>query len=388
MVETITYSLKSQQHNSDQYYRDIAAFTDMVLTHVRSAAGQTLNDFQQHIIDHHLEILRSEPEYILDFLMLGMLYRLYAADAVQLARPPQKLLAWLFRIRQQHRTLKPLIDFLRGFLSGLLLPDGKNTQAPPSSNNFVQLLGWMQATGEFPEETKRLSLWDSYLSTLTSNEQTIIIQQAASLAEWFATNSESALGQYTPNVEKFLKEKHPAYQWREDRFFCGRKREEYHLNMMGTEILNRAFRDQFLATKIKIVLLPPCMKAHQDDSCQAKPSPFGDSCAHCTPSCRIHQITLLGEKHGFKVSIIPHELSVFSTGELEAPSQGSIGLVGVSCPVTNVTGGWETKNLGIPAQGVLLDYCGCHWHWHPEGIPTDININQLLRVISPRTPQE
>jgi hypothetical protein len=190
------------------------------------------------------------------------------------------------------------------------------------------------------------------------------------------------LGKYTPNVDRFLEEKHPEYQWREDRFFCGRKREEYHLNMVGTEILNRAFRADFLETETKIVLLPPCMKARQDGSCQAVPSPFGDQCAHCTPGCRIHQATLLGEKYGFGVTIIPHELSVFSSGKIKAPKKRAIGIVGVSCPLTNVTGGWETKDLGVPAQGVLLDYCGCHWHWHPqEGIPTDINFNQLLKII-------
>lgn len=58
------------------------------------------------------------------------------------------------------------------------------------------------------------------------------------------------------------------------------------------------------------------------------------------------------------------------------------GIVGVSCPLTNVTGGWETRALGIPAQAVLLDYCGCSWHWRPgEGIMTDINLRQLLRTV-------
>jgi hypothetical protein len=39
------------------------------------------------------------------------------------------------------------------------------------------------------------------------------------------------------------------------------------------------------------------------------------------------------------------------------------------------------KRLYVPAQGLLLDYCGCKWHWHKDGIPTDINFNQLLRLM-------
>jgi hypothetical protein len=78
---------------------------------------------------------------------------------------------------------------------------------------------------------------------------------------------------------------------------------------------------------------------------------------------------------------LPHELSVFASGTVEPMNGGQAGVVGISCVLTNPSGGWETKDLGIPAQGVLLDYCGCPWHWHEEGFPTDINLRQLLAVI-------
>jgi uncharacterized protein len=49
--------------------------------------------------------------------------------------------------------------------------------------------------------------------------------------------------------------------------------------------------------------------------------------------------------------------------------------------LTNIQGGWDVRDLGIPAQGLLLDYCGCSYHWHEEGIPTDIDIHRLLEVV-------
>jgi hypothetical protein len=384
MVEIITYSLKNEQKNSDQYYQDVAAFADLVIQTARDKTEGILQPFQNHIQQKKLEILRTEPEYLFEFVTLGMLYKIYAGEALEIAQPTRKVLSWLYTMRTNYRTFKPLFDWFRGKLSGLLIRPKPPHPAPRVSfDNLAQLLNWMEATGEFTEETERLALWADYLETLPAEEQAKCLEAALSLAGWFTTESEKHLGKYTPNVETFLRETHPSYTWREDRFFCGRKREEYHLNMVGTEVLNRAFRETFLALENKVVLLPPCMKAKQDGTCQAVASPFGDLCAHCTTTCRIHQITQLGEKYGFKVAIIPHELSVFSSGEMKAPSDQKIGIVGVSCPVTNVTGGWETKKLGIPAQGVLLDYCGCYWHWHDKGIPTDINLNQLLNVISP-----
>ncbi len=153
------------------------------------------------------------------------------------------------------------------------------------------------------------------------------------------------------------------------------------MNMVGTEILNQAFREAFLGTTRRVALVPPCMKAKPDDECQAQMTPHGARCAGCTPACRVHQLTKLGQKHGFEALIMPHELSIFSSGAVKPVENGAVGVIGVSCVLTNPSGGWETKAMDVPAQGVLLDYCGCRYHWHKEGFPTDININQLLRVL-------
>ncbi|MBN1304969.1 MAG: hypothetical protein JXA13_11090 [Anaerolineales bacterium] len=77
------------------------------------------------------------------------------------------------------------------------------------------------------------------------------------------------------------------------------------------------------------------------------------------------------------------KLSVFSNGEPKLDPQDIPGIVGISCPLTNVSGGWETKTMGLPAQGLLLDYCGCPWHWEldSQGFPTAINLRQLLKLI-------
>jgi hypothetical protein len=36
--------------------------------------------------------------------------------------------------------------------------------------------------------------------------------------------------------------------------------------------------------------------------------------------------------------------------------------------------------LGIPAQGLLLDYSGCSYHWDKKGIPTDLNLDTILKI--------
>jgi hypothetical protein len=386
-MEVITYSLRNSQKRSDAYYRAVAAFTDEVLAEADRRIRLLVEAFRADARRASRELPRTAEEYTLELLTLGVLWRVYGSGALDLARVPRRMLACLAHVRQRGGCLKAGADVLRGALAALFLSPRRHdlAEAPsPTLSHFDRLLGWLEATGDFSQEVKRLHAWRDFLASRPPEEAAEHLAQAIALATWFEARSESALGRYTPHVEQFLAETFPRYRGREDFVFCGRRRVEYHLAMVGIEILNRAFRAAFLATGRKVVLVPPCMKARPDDDCQARSTPMGARCAACTPGCRVHQLTKLGEKHGFGVLMLPDELAVYS-GVAGRPRGGDhVGIVGVSCVLTNAAGGWETRGLGIPAQGVPLDYCGCRYHWHKDGIPTDINFDHLLEVLGVR----
>lgn len=384
MTEIITYSLRGDEKRSDRYYREIATFTDDVLAELRSQVAPIVEKFQTFLQENQLEVLRTFDEYAFEFLMLGVFGRVYMPAAQRLARQPQRVLANLGLWRKQSDFFKPAVDFLRGILGTIFLSNGNRqftTKPMLNLENLNRLLGWLAAAGDFPEELQRLQSWAAFFEVSPSLEAETALKMAISLGSWFEDRSEVILGTYTPHVEKFIHQKKPFYRWREDVIFCARQRVEYHLAMVGTEILNRHLRDKFLDTKQKVVLLPPCMKAKLNAGCEAVETPLGERCMACDPGCRVHQLTKLGEKRGFAVLVMAHDLDVFSgNGETSAP-RGETGVVGVSCPLTNVAGGWEMKKVAAPAQGVLLDYCGCPWHWHEDGIATDINFMQVLKVL-------
>jgi len=386
MTEIVTYSLRNGRNHSTHYYEEIATFTDIFLAEADAQIHALIDAFQAFRQQTHAEEPNTCAENAFELLTLGILWSIYASEAVGKSKTFQNLLIKLVKLRKQHTSLKPGIDFLRGLINFFFMRSKKRrsqTAPQPTVANLDQLLHWMTATGDFKEEVKRLQMWREFLSAQSAQDEKIFWAQVLSFADWFESRSMTALGDYTPQVEQFLTETYADnYRRREDAVLCGRQRVEYHMNMVGTEILNRAFREDFLQTKRKLVLVPPCMKARQDGRCEATETPMGEKCNACEPGCRVHQVTQLGKKQGFTVRIIPHELNVFSNGKMALGQDETLGIVGVSCPLTNVTGGWETKRLGVPAQGVLLDYCGCNWHWHlAGGIPTDINFKQLQRVI-------
>lgn len=383
-MQPITYSLKHQHKRSDQFYLDLSDFTDAVL----DAARERIGDLIAELIDApELETsgrTRTGDEHAFDALVLGVLWREYAQKAGSLAQGQKRILNRLLIVRRNSQLLKPIADFLRGLIGGLVLfSKGSTPETPiPSVQNLTRLIEWMTTVGEFKEEVKRVEVWSAFLDRKEPAEQRAAFASVIDLAAWFERASQDALGNYTPNVDHFLLTAHPGYRWREDYMFTGRQRVEYHLNMVGAEIMNRSFRQEFMQAEQKIIFVPPCMSAPKDGKCQATATPYGERCAACTPTCQVHQVTKLGEKYGIQVFMIPDSFSPLASSKGQGLGDVQLGVVGVSCPLTIVSGGYEMKRMGIPAQGLLLDHCGCPWHWDPgKGIVTEINLKQLMRIL-------
>jgi hypothetical protein len=95
----------------------------------------------------------------------------------------------------------------------------------------------------------------------------------------------------------------------------------------------------------------------------------------------ISRINIFVKKYGFSAVIIPHESSI-SNSKGNMLFDEDTGVIGIACVLNLISGGWMLKDKEIPAQCVLLDYCGCKNHWHNEGLPTELNFNELKRVMN------
>lgn len=378
-MEIMTYELR-EEGSSLAYYTTVAQFADEVAAEAAGLVGPLLTDFQRYLRESAPETVCSDEEDLVDLLTLGTLWQVYCDDALQLGTLPQQILAGLAHLRQSGGYLKPGVDFLRGILGTIFLQvEDSRDPITPTLKYLEELLQWLAATGEFTQEIRRLERWRAYFGTLSGTEVADGLASVITLAAWFELRSEAVLGRYTGHVEQFLKEVHPQHRWREDVIFCGRRRVEYHLNMVGAELMNRAFRPAFLRTVRKEVLLPGCLRARSEEECPALSTPLGYRCVGCTPQCRVHRLKRFGEAHGFGVAVITHESSF--NGKGVGQTDDSLGIVGIACVLNLIAGGWKAKALGLPAQCVLLDYCGCKNHWHPEGVVTDLNLTVFRQIL-------
>jgi uncharacterized protein len=380
-MEAVTYSLKTHFSDADSYYPVIRSFTDEVVMRSESSLTPIAQEYIEYLRLYNLEEIRAKEEYLLELLSFGILWRAYAGKALRVKKAPFITLSKMSEWRKKHQKLKPAIDITRGILFTLfLLPEKWNPPTEvPDLEDVDHVCKWFEATGEFREQALRFIRWRAYWGTLEQEELKKTFFVIRQFTDWFLNRSSEVLGEYTKNVDHFLENAEVKYRWREDRIQCTRSRGEYHLNMVGAELMNRAFRTEYLATDKKAVLVPGCMRAHTNNECKAKRIKEGLICEDCTPKCNVNRLRHMGKKHNFDVFIIPHasDLSLWS------PKKGRIstGIIATACVTTLVEGGWELKRYDIPAQCVLLDCSGCQKHWHAEGIPTQFNMPEFRRIL-------
>ena len=384
MAKIITYSLRAGDHTSDCYYQAISDLAERWTPTAVHAVRDIVQNFRSFRIDlGHSD--RSDAAYTFELLVLGVMLREHGAEATGWPGWALWTTDRLTRLPKPLARLEPAAKNLRGWIGWLARRSGSAGSQQHERRDIARLIAWMCANGQ-AARADRLAEWLAFLEPVESASAQLVLTRALELADEFAQVSQRALGQYTTGVEQFRAAVALRYQHRYDAELVNRTPLEYHLGMFGTELLNRDNRRRFEATRRRVVILPPCMRAQPDDTCKAISTPLGALCQACTSDCHVHQVTMLGKKRGFEVYMIPDELRRIRSEAGQTPD--GLGLVGVSCALTNWSGGWDTEALGVPAQGVLLDHVGCRYHWDDQGIETAVNMQQIVAVAAARLAED
>lgn len=378
---TITYNLKEERPHSDAFYNDLEAYAGEVFNEMDEHFYETVQSyFRYRRINGGTEVYALEEAY-LELLILGVLWQVYSGDALASDEAINDMMTKLFELREGNKHLKPVVDFFRGIcMTTMMSPDLYDhiSLAQPLVENLQKLLDWLEATGEFKHEITFLEPWYAYIRLLEPAKQVSLLQEILSLGIWFEQHSIEGLGAYTKEVDRFLNEVRPKHYFKEDVLFCGRRRVEYHLNMVGALLLNKAYRADFKKKSDALVVLPTCLRI-SEAACRATSESGWLKCTQCNPHCAVNDVEQAVKPWGTKVYMLPHTSS-FSAFP-ETLSLKDCGIIGVSCVLNLIEGGWMLRERGIPAQCVLLDYCGCKAHWHHEGMPTQLNLNQLKKIL-------
>ncbi len=381
-MNPITYALHSNGSGTSTYYTSVANLTNDILARAELSIMPIAKKYRIYLIGYRLEEPRTIEEYTYELLNLGVLWRAYGGTALAVKLAPFHFMAKLSQWRKTHPRWKPYIDLVRGMILSLFLvpiPVKRTESAPRTLNDLERLVTWLEATGDFREDAFRYIRWLGYLGTKPKEFFDGVMKSVLSFTDWFEKESEVRMGTFTPNVDSFVSKNTFRYRWREDRFSCLRSRVEYHLNMVGAEIMNRAYRKEFVSCSQRTVLLPGCMRIRGAEECEGTVTSKGITCTGCEPACNVNRLRETGLRHNFDVMVIPHSTDLSKWNA--KPGEAATAVIGVACLSVLVQGGWELKRNDIPAQCVLLNECGCKKHWHEKGFPTRLDMRELKRIV-------
>ena len=380
----LIYDLRLGGASSDRYYTEVARFSDAVLTEIERRAGDALREYGRYAQKNLGDPPRSQGEYAVEWLTLGMTVARYAGAAESTPASAVTFAGGLFSLRRRFPRLKPPIDRLRAAISSLFFAPEvgvATTSEKCSLERLPRLIAWLHATGEFEQEALRLRNWRSYLGMLPRAQAMQRIEEATDLFAWFQREADAALGACTRGVPAFLAAEMRNSRCREDRLLRSQQPMEYHLNMVAAEIMNRGLRADFERTPRRVVLVPTCMRGAHADSCRARVSGLDITCTACDPACAVNRLTSRMRHEGAAVYLIPHATG-FSRWLDRWQSAPGVGVTAVACMLNILQGGFEMRSRRIAAQCLPLDYPGCRKHWSSRGIPTSLNVDKLVQIVA------
>ncbi len=306
---------------------------------------------------------------MLEGLLIGVYWDVYKKDAFLLSENSHKVLATLSNRRNKSKLSKDLIDDVRGMLLTKEFSQKKmENDLKLDKSNLKILLKYLEATGDFIYQIPYLKKYE-----LSVTQEKLDLFHI--LSGWFLQNSSKYLGTYTLGFEEYFKINEGSHNLKEDIIFFNSPKELYYLNMLGANLMNRIFRPDFQSRKRKALLLPSCMKISKNN-CKAETTKLGPTCKLCNKNCNVYKIA----------KEFPHELYLIehNSDSLKGATKKDLeelGIIGVTCVLNLISGGYQASKIGTPPQCVLLNRVSCSKHWLGEDVPSTIDVQELMNKI-------
>lgn len=327
----LTYEL--QEKNSARVYYEVTGFLADELQKKMKILDKHISLFQNYICKKNLESVREKVEYEIELVYLAVIFR------------------WMHSVSGKNKHRLSEIGY----------------------TELQEILFGMEKTGEFKEEVQRSFNWLDFFRGYDDRKWADLWEKIDEIIELVDCFGKKYLEKYLPKVDDFLDTRARAWKEREDAGLILRDKSCYYINMIGAQILNKCYDEDFRKCEKKYIFLPGCM-AERQGQCQAIEKKDGYVCQFCSSGC---QVNLLSKKYS-DVRIIYHGSQI---EQKKVEQIGNIGVVGVACVLNLLTGGFKARRLGYVPKCVILNECGCNIHWDEQGIVTSLDEEELEHVL-------
>lgn len=155
--------------------------------------------------------------------------------------------------------------------------------------------------------------------------------------------------------------------------------DEYIRNMLAIGVLSHIHRDAFLKASHRILVLPDCLKNYGEEACCKADLGNATACTMCNSNCLVFEVMDRYDDARTTIVLEPDDMDAYFR-DARAKYE-SVGIVGVACALTMLSGFHYTLKYKMPTQGVFLNYAGCSHHWANPGINTNFSYKRMAWVL-------
>ncbi len=160
-----------------------------------------------------------------------------------------------------------------------------------------------------------------------------------------------------------------------------RPAETYIRNMLAVGVLSRIMRAAFLDADRRVIVLPECLKKYGEETCCK--ADLGDgsyTCTQCNSDCIVFESVERFVNDRTMLVLEPDDMNAYFADLRK--SHGTVGVVGVACALTMLSGFERTLKHKHPTQGVFLNYASCGHHWAAPGYNTSYSLKRMTWVLN------
>ena len=149
--------------------------------------------------------------------------------------------------------------------------------------------------------------------------------------------------------------------------------------MMAVGVLNRLHREAFQKTTKRVIVLPDCLKNYGEWTCCKADTGIATECTQCNSDCLVFEsVEQFADDHTSLV-LEPEDLKRYLKDTKK--KSGTVGVVGVACALTLLSGFKHTLALQLPTQGIFLNYSSCAHHWAEPAYNTNYSFKRMGYVL-------
>ncbi len=369
------YNLTLNESNSDKYFDIIADVSERAILDAEKNFAGIVNEFEIFLAKENIDLKRSRNEYLIDLLMIGTLWNVYISNAMASKFIITKFTQALSNIKTDNVEKNNEIEKLKNQIINEFLIEHSDDPPTADLNNYTLLLDWLISVSFFNEEVLQMLVWEKFFNQLDERHISETLNNIINYTFDFSDNAFNQLHIYTNQVIDFLEGSYIDSDKTEDIIMRERSEEEYHLNMIANYLLNKAQKDNFKAKPKKIVILPTCI---QDENVHESQGTNSSSIPDNISDKIKNLINELNDPN-IELAFIPHK--DFSKFFAKYTNSEDTAFIVAACALNLMSISFELKRLNINFQILPLDTSGCKKYWNNEGIPSNINTNQLIKLL-------